>query len=154
MDRSRERVCFSPACSLGRRAAGLELNNRGDMKEPPFRTVPTFVPCNQHISFLAEQGEKLQPGLGTGSALFSACSGSGGRTKRTLICAPRNLGQQTNDRTFGSRFWFPERQCKRPRPFWLGSITLAPEAGLEPATSKLTASFRRLADHHCYNCKM
>ena|GEM_PF-7026503 len=37
------------------------------MKEPPFRTVPTFVPCNQHIYFLADQGEKLfqvwKPGL-------------------------------------------------------------------------------------------
>ncbi len=37
------------------------------MKEPPFRTVPTFAPCNQHVYFLADQGEKLfqvwKPGL-------------------------------------------------------------------------------------------
>lgn len=29
------------------------------MKEPPFRTVPTFVPCYQYVFFLADQGEKL-----------------------------------------------------------------------------------------------
>jgi hypothetical protein len=58
-DRSREQVRFSAACSFRRRLAGFELIYRGEMKEPAFRTVPTFVPCNQHISFLAGQGEKL-----------------------------------------------------------------------------------------------
>ena len=49
MIRSRERVWFSTACFLRRRGAGLEPSFRGEMKEPPKWTVPTFVPCNRYI---------------------------------------------------------------------------------------------------------
>jgi hypothetical protein len=35
------------------------------MKEPLFLAVPRFVPCNQYISFLADQGVNLGTGLGT-----------------------------------------------------------------------------------------
>jgi hypothetical protein len=47
-DRSREQVAFSPACSIGTGQAGLELRYRGEMKEPPFLTVPTFVLSYQY----------------------------------------------------------------------------------------------------------
>ena len=84
MNGSREWVSISPTGSLRTGGAGLELNDRGEMKKPPFLTVPTFVPCCWHYSFLADQGEKLRTGLGTRSALFSAWSGSRNqiRTKR------------------------------------------------------------------------
>jgi len=47
------------------------------MKKPPFLTVLTSVPCYPQNCFLIDQGEKLEAGLGTRSALFSAWSGSG-----------------------------------------------------------------------------
>ena len=46
------------------------------MKKPPLLTVPTFVLYYQHFLSWLDQGEKLEAGLGTRSALFSAWSGS------------------------------------------------------------------------------
>ena len=75
-DRSREWVWFSTAWSLKRDRSRLEPNIRGKMKEPPFLTVPTFVAYNRYIFFLADQGVKMQVGLGNRSAIFTAWSGS------------------------------------------------------------------------------
>lgn len=75
--RSREWVWYLIAWSLRRDRSRLELNIRDKMKEPPFLTVPTFVACNRYIFFLADQGVKMQVGLGNRSAIFTAWSGSG-----------------------------------------------------------------------------
>ena len=40
--RSREQVGFVAACSVRKGGTGLELSYGGEMKEPPFLTVPTF----------------------------------------------------------------------------------------------------------------